>query len=152
MGNLIESDDLGNWGVKGLPWKNLYVGNVITREIHEKLYGCLCKLKDYEETGLSPEQIEDMEYKNGWIPCSERLPKEHDSIFAKAKGTDKWNDAMFEKVSDVVNVTVVDKKGNATTTYAHTTDGDWNCDLLRVNKSYRIIAWQPLPEPYETNN
>ena len=45
MGNLIKSDDLGNWGVKGLPWKNLYVGNVITREVHEKLYGCLCKLR-----------------------------------------------------------------------------------------------------------
>lgn len=58
MGTLIKSDDLGNWGVKGLPWKKLYVGQVITREVHEKLYGCLCKLKDYESTGLSPEQIE----------------------------------------------------------------------------------------------
>ncbi len=63
MSNLIESDDLGNWGVKGLPWKNLYVGNVITREVHEKLYGCLCKLKDYESTGLSPEQVEELQRK-----------------------------------------------------------------------------------------
>lgn len=58
MGKLIQSDDLGNWGVKGLPWEKLYVGQVITREVHEKIYGCLCKLKDYENTGLSPEQIE----------------------------------------------------------------------------------------------
>ena len=56
---LIESDDLGNWGVKGLLWKNLYEGEVITREIHEKLYGCLAKLKDYEETELTPEEVED---------------------------------------------------------------------------------------------
>lgn len=55
---LTESDNLGNWGVKGLPWKNLYVGQTITREIHDKLYGCLCKLKDYENTGLSPEEVE----------------------------------------------------------------------------------------------
>lgn len=26
---------------------------------------------------------------DGWIPVSERLPKEHYSIFAKIKGTDK---------------------------------------------------------------
>ncbi len=57
-GRLTESDGLGNWGVKGLPWKELQVGQVITQEISEKLYGCLCKLKDYEETGLSPEEVE----------------------------------------------------------------------------------------------
>ena len=57
-GMLIESDDLGNWGVKGLPWANLYVGQTITREIHDKLYGCLFKLMEYEATGLSPEEVE----------------------------------------------------------------------------------------------
>lgn len=92
------------------------------------------------------------EYKNGWIPCSERLPEEYDSIFAKLKGTDKWNDAMFEKTSDVVNVTVADVYGNRITTIAHTVDGKWHCDLLRINKSYQIIAWQPLPECWKGNN
>lgn len=49
---------------------------------------------------------------SGWIPCSSgRLPEERESIFAKYKGTDKWNDAMFEKISDVVNVTVTDEEG-----------------------------------------
>lgn len=57
-GMLIECDDLGNWGVKGLPWKELYVGQTITREIHDKLYGCLHKLMEYEATGLSPEEVE----------------------------------------------------------------------------------------------
>ena len=89
------------------------------------------------------------ECNNGWIPCSERLPEEHDSLFAMYKGTNKWDDAMFEKISDVVNVTVVDEKGKAVTTHAHTTDGIWHCDLLRCNRTYRIIAWQPLPEPYK---
>ena len=89
------------------------------------------------------------EYNNGWIACSGRLPEEYDSIFAKLKGTDKWKDAMFEKTSDVVNVTVVDGYGNRITTIAHLVDGKWNCDLLRINKSYQIIAWQPLPEPFK---
>lgn len=58
MSNLIEKDDLGNWGIKGLSWKELYVGQVITQEVHEKLYGCLWKLMEYEDTGLTPEQVE----------------------------------------------------------------------------------------------
>lgn len=57
-GMLTEKDDLGNWCVKGLPWKDLHVGNVITRKMHDKLYACLWKLIEYEDTGLSPEQIE----------------------------------------------------------------------------------------------
>lgn len=58
MSNLIEKDDLGNWSVKGLPWEKLYVGQVITQEVREKLYGCLWKLMEYEDTGLTPEQVE----------------------------------------------------------------------------------------------
>ena len=26
--------------------------------VEEKLYGCVCKLKDYENTGLSPDEVE----------------------------------------------------------------------------------------------
>ena len=86
---------------------------------------------------------------DGWILCNERKPEEYDSIFAKLKGTKKWNNAMFEKTSDSVNVTVTDNKGQSVTTHAHTVDGEWHCDLLKANKEYYIIAWQPLPEPYK---
>lgn len=89
------------------------------------------------------------EYNNGWIPVRERLPEEHDSVFARFKGTNRWNNQMFERVSEEVNVTVADKKDMRVTTHAHTVDGKWSCDLLSVDKSYRIIAWQPLPEPYQ---
>ena len=86
---------------------------------------------------------------DGWIPCSSGvMPMEHDSIFANYKGTGKWNDAMFEKVSNEVNITVVDEKGNRTTTHAHTIDGKWNCDLLKCNKTYKVIAWRELPPAY----
>lgn len=82
-----------------------------------------------------------------WIYCSDSMPPEHDSIFAKFKGTLKWHSGMFEKTSDVVNVTVVNSKGNAVTTHASTTDGRWSCDLLRIDSSNEIIAWKPLPKP-----
>ena len=121
------------------------------------------KLGEYEETGLTPAQIyqinelyseqvkELMEYRksNRWIPCSERLPEEHDSIFAKLKGTDKWSDVMFEKISDDVNVTVEFENGTRKTMTLHTNDGKWNTDN-RITK-FNVIAWQPLPEPYHTN-
>ena len=86
---------------------------------------------------------------NGWIPCSVSMPEERDSMFAQFKGTSKWHDGMFEKTSEEVNVTVSTEKGTKVTTHAHTTDGKWKCDLLRFNTGYRIIAWQPLPQPYQ---
>ena len=83
-----------------------------------------------------------------WIPVEERPPEERDSIFAKWKGTAKWNPAMFEKTSDEVLVTISDVGGGKTTRTAHTLDGKWSCDLLKANASYKVIAWMPLPEPY----
>lgn len=55
---LTEKDEQGNWCVKNLPWKDLYVGTPITQETQELLYGALRKLKDYEDTGLSPDEVE----------------------------------------------------------------------------------------------
>ena len=31
--------------LKGVAWKNLYVGSVVTPDVAEKLYEALCKLK-----------------------------------------------------------------------------------------------------------
>ena len=39
---------------------NLTPGATITKEVYEKLYGALCKLKDYEDTGLSPDEMEEV--------------------------------------------------------------------------------------------
>ena len=53
---LTKQDEQGNWCVKGLPWKDTYVGQVITENNREKIYGALCKLKDYENSGMDPEE------------------------------------------------------------------------------------------------
>lgn len=130
-------------------------------EYHEKRRKVLIDFGLHEEADKITDRILELnfsknaveqavaEYNNGWIPCEIEMPKEHDSIFARFKGTDRWNNAMFEKTSDVVNVTVSDGKGNSVSTHAHTTDGKWSCDLLGTNKSYHIVAWQPLPAPYQ---
>lgn len=87
------------------------------------------------------------EYKDGWTPCSERLPEEHETMFAKLKGTDKWDSAMPEKISDDVNVTVEFEDGKRKTKTMHTIDGKWKTDINIVK--FKVIAWQPLPEPYQ---
>ena len=77
-----------------------------------------------------------------WIPCSERMPEEHDSIFKKFKGTDKWRSAMFEKMSDNVNVTVEFEDGVRMSMKGYTVDGKWKPDTA---VKCRVIAWMPLP-------
>ncbi len=57
MGRLTEKDDQGNWCIRGLPWKNLYPGIAITENTYERIYAVAKKLLDYEDTGLTPEQI-----------------------------------------------------------------------------------------------
>lgn len=81
-----------------------------------------------------------------WIPVSERLPEERDSIFAKFKGTDKWEKGMFEKTSSTVIVTVCSDDGSRRTTTANTIDGRWKTDIILSGDE--VIAWMPLPEPY----
>lgn len=85
--------------------------------------------------------------KDGWISVDERLPEEHDSIFKARKGTDKWKDAMFEKISDEVIVTVEYENGERRTKTTHTIDGEWNTGQSIV--PFKVIAWQPLPATYK---
>ena len=85
------------------------------------------------------------EHNNGWILCNEQMPEEYESVFSKYKGTDSWKPCMFEKASDLVSVTVTNKKGEVVTCYMHTRDGEWS----GLKDDNTVIAWQPLPYPYK---
>lgn len=92
MQRLTEKDDLGNWCLKGVRWEQLRAGQVITKEVSERLYGALCKLRDYEDTGAHPDAVEMLMEKyaeaaalltvpmHSWIPVSERLPDEDEYV------------------------------------------------------------------------
>lgn len=82
-----------------------------------------------------------------WIPVSERLPEEHDSIFAKFKGTDNWKRGMFEKTSKYVIATVVFDDGIVLVEQARTTDGIWRTDKKVLGGT--VVAWMDYPEPYK---
>lgn len=109
-------------------------GNCRSKEIKEK-----CEFGIYKN--IAEKQLEN----DGWIPCKDRLPEEHDSIFARFKGTEKWQRGMFEKTSSVVIVTIEDKAGNRAVTTAHTADGDWKIDKCFNSE---VVAWMPFPEEY----
>lgn len=95
---LTEKKDSGHWSLKGVSWDDLKPGTVLTKKILEKLYGALWKLKDYENTGLSPEEVESVNdfeksqtyraiaelqeerEKHRWIPVTERFPEPGDYV------------------------------------------------------------------------
>lgn len=93
------------------------------------------------------DDLEQDEKENGWIPVSERLPEEHDSIFAKFKGTDNWKRGMFEKTSKYVIATVVFDDGTVLVEQVHTTDGIWRTDKKVLGGT--VFAWMDYPEPYK---
>ena len=101
MSNLIVKDERGNWGIKGLPWNKLHKGQVITREICEKLYGCLYKLMEYEDTGLSPKKIYEID----------RLYSEKCRELAETKGILKNTDEFEVRLNDyaVLKVNITDQ-------------------------------------------
>ena len=55
--SLTEKKDSGHWCLRDVPWSDLKPGVVLTEKVWEKLYGALWKLKDYEDTGLCPDEI-----------------------------------------------------------------------------------------------
>lgn len=82
-----------------------------------------------------------------WIHVSERLPKEHDSIFAKLYGTDKWNNKLWRTVSDRVLVTIKYDDGTRIVKESHTRDGEWSDEKRGMN--CKVEAWMPLPKAYK---
>lgn len=54
MHRLTYKEPDGRFGVKGMDWS----------DIPRVFYGLICKLKDYEDTGLSPEEVEKLKDEN----------------------------------------------------------------------------------------
>ena len=118
-------------------------------DAHKKAVQYATKLDEYHDIG-GFEVCKAAVERTRWIPVSERLPEEKDSIFAKFKGTDKWKNGMFEKTSGTVIVTVCSNDGSYRTTTAHTNDGEWKINTFLHEE--KVVAWKPLPEPYHITN
>jgi hypothetical protein len=80
-----------------------------------------------------------------WIPVSERLPEEHDSIFKKWYGTKLWQSGMFCTTSNMVLASIENNDGTRKVKAMHTQGGEWNLDSMPWAKM--VTHWMPLPEP-----
>ena len=138
------------WCLKGVRWEQLRAGQVITKDVSERLYGALCKLKDYEDTGCSPDGIADLveNYakamtllvgqieEHSWIPVEVRLPEEDEYVLMSFENFTLPIIGRYEKDND---------GGGAW--YAGDDDG---CDTCSSQDLF-VNAWMPLPEPYKGN-
>lgn len=82
-----------------------------------------------------------------WIPISERLPEEHDSVFAKLYGTDKWRSELWRTTSNRVIATIKYNDGTVIVKEAFTHDGEWTVE--KRNTNCKVIAWMPFLNPYK---
>ena len=96
-------------------------------------------LRELQERRKQPEQR--------WIPVSERLPEEHESMFARFYGSERWNRSMWLRQSDRVLVTSELADGTRVTETARTRDGEWKPDHVILKRE--IVAWMPMPKPYK---
>lgn len=92
---------------------------------------CLKKLEDMQE-----DTIKLIDKNNGWIPCSERLPEDETDYLCCYEYTEIGGTHEGEKFKDY-GVFYYD--GYKWIKYWETIN----------KKNIQVVAWQPLPEPYE---
>ncbi len=85
------------------------------------------RLKAYEDTGLTPEEVEKMRDGHRWIPVTERLPETRADCLVTVQYTG-----------------FMGMHGKWIKTGHLESDGKWWGDCI----GGRVIAWQPLPAPY----
>lgn len=143
MARLTQIDNQGNWRINGLPWSETYEGKVITKNTREKMYGAFYKLLHYEDTGLDPEQIRELDElyaekckelaKHRWIPVTERLPEDEESlVLIQVSGKPEGN-IMLEDAITMASYNVAD---------------GWLLEMYPEWEDAHPVAWMPLPEPY----
>ena len=101
---------------------------VVTQEIIDRLAA-------YEDTGLTPEEIQQMR----WIPVEERLPEEEGVYIVCVDGEVKWDAyCMFEGVERWLCY-----NGRLNALYID----PYSSKLKREPPYPRVTHWMPLPQP-----
>ena len=90
--------------------------------------------KDFLEW-LNSEAINCSEIPNNWIPCSERLPEDEYVLISKKPtkiSGDKWNVTIAIRTADPRSRKI-----------------QWRDIGFGVIQDDKVLAWQPLPQPYQ---
>ena len=156
---LTEKKDNGGWCLKDVPWDELKPGEVITKKTWEKLCGALWKLKDYEDTGLSPDQVSELqgETQEQARAMLERVAKLSDEI-ERMKGEERqqWI-TVTDRLPDPESYILVSfENSNLPDIATYRVDDDGSGAFYQGDEDYTYLsagffvnAWMPLPEPYD---
>ena len=88
----------------------------------EKAFGDLLEYKKLEEQGLLAKKALEKQLNGGWIPVSDRLPKEDEEVLVTTIGNQVcWAFRYLD---------------------------EWNT-YLSTFENEAVLAWQPLPEPFK---
>lgn len=107
----------------------------------------VCRLAEYEDTGLTPAQIYEMDklYQEKcrevaelrkmtqWIPTGERLPAEDEFVLVQISGKPKSNITLY----DVLQIA------------QYSLEEGWIISEYPEWEGAEPDAWMPLPEPYK---
>lgn len=86
------------------------------------------KLKAYEDTGLTPEEILNGKMFTGWISVAERLPESETMVLAYIKRNDVEDDWRTYQVCKYTD--------------------HW----IGTGNLFEVVTWMPLPESYNPQN
>lgn len=100
------------------------------RAVEFELFGIS---SDYVNVGIVEDIIRSHMEDNGWIPVEERLPEETIETF----------DGVFS--SEPVIVTTINENGELLRACDFLIGKQWVCTA----GNEKVIAWRPLPEPYQ---
>lgn len=155
---LTQRDDQGNWCLRGVLWNCLYPGQEISPKLYEKLYGALWKLVEYEDTGLTPEEITDGKMMTRWIPVEEKLPEcEKEVLIQTQRGTittAMYEDGKMPNDDSCWCWTDIDFDYDEETDTNYIPAGWWEYRHFNPDDVYNnavdetVIAWMPRPESY----
>lgn len=137
MNRLTHKIDMGwdNWEeiLYGVPYDPEGIYNILDLaneyglegqgDCAEILKSISVRLKAYEDTGLTPEEITSGKMLTGWIPVAERMPED--------------NKEVLTYTSD----------GLVLVAWYGANRQSWYIGLSGIGHN-DILAWMPLPEPY----
>ena len=121
------------------------------------------RLAAYEDTGLTPEEIERLKEQHRWIPVEERLPVQGEPVWATIKHSEWINDYDTDWLPEEEKKYHPESYGVYKAEYIG--GGIWQysddynewiyCDAVEkeernlANVYDTVTAWMPLPEPYQ---
>lgn len=114
-------------------------------ELLTEFYGCDPMYYGVDALAIAQHLIANGVTVKEWISVKDRLPDEHETLFARYKGTDKWLNGMFMTTSDLVIVCVECENGERIVKTAITKEGVWK--IKDSFHQYRVTHWMPLPDP-----